>query len=115
MSSENMKIENVAFSVAEWKTVSPTRHPGKQGEALWRTVETGNVRVRVVEYSPGYIADHWCSRGHIVYVLEGELLTELKDGRKFILKEGSSYQVSDDENNPHMSRTEKGVKLFIVD
>jgi quercetin dioxygenase-like cupin family protein len=75
----------------------------------------GNVRVRIVEYSPGYVADHWCSKGHVLYVLEGELHTELKDGRKFVLREGYSYQVADDDKSPHMSSTEKGAKLFIVD
>jgi uncharacterized cupin superfamily protein len=110
-----MKIEHVPFSVVDWKTVVPTEHPGKEGMALWRTLEMGDVRVRMVEYSPGYVADHWCSRGHVVLVLEGELVTELKDGQRFVLKQGSSYQVADNDNNPHMSRTEKGAKLFIVD
>ena len=110
-----MKIEDVPFSAVDWKTVVPTEHPGRGGMALWRTVSVGNVRVRMVDYSPGYIADHWCSRGHVVFVLEGELVTELKDGRRFVLKEGSSYQVADNESNPHTSRTERGAKLFIVD
>jgi len=68
----------------------------------------------MVEYSPGYLADHWCSRGHVLLVLEGELITELKDGRQFILTPGTSYQVAEDVA-PHRSRTEKGAKLFIVD
>jgi quercetin dioxygenase-like cupin family protein len=110
-----MKIENAPFTVTDWMNIAPTRHQGEKGEALWRTVDAGNVRVRIVEYSPGYVADHWCSKGHIVFVLDGELITELKDGRKFLLKAGSSYQVGSDDSNPHMSRTEKGAKLFIVD
>ena len=110
-----MKIEDVPFSLVDWKTVVPTEHSGREGTALWRTVEMGNVRVRMVEYSLGYIADHWCSRGHVLLVLEGELVTELKDGRRFTLKQGSSYQVANNESNPHTSRTEKGAKLFIVD
>lgn len=110
-----MKIEGLPFSVTNWIDITPTRHSGKQGDALWQTFESGNLRVRMVEYSPGYVADHWCSRGHVVFVLEGELITELKDGRKFFLKQGSSYQVMSDESNPHMSRTERGAKLFIVD
>jgi len=82
---------------------------------LWRTLDLGNLRVRMVEYSPGYVADHWCSRGHVVLVLEGELVTELKDGRRFALKRGDSYQVASDDACPHMSRTENGASLFIVD
>ena len=110
-----MKIEGVPFTAVDWKTVAPTEHPGTKGVALWRTIDAGNVRVRIVEYSPGYVADHWCSKGHVVFVLEGELVTELKDGRKISMKKGSSYHVAEDQNNPHMSRTKKGAKLFIVD
>jgi quercetin dioxygenase-like cupin family protein len=74
----------------------------------------GNIRVRMVEYTAGYFADHWCNRGHVLLVLEGELITELSDGRKFTLKPGMSYHVANDAN-PHRSYTETGAKLFIVD
>jgi len=109
-----MKIENVPFGVTDWSTVPSTEHPGETGAAYWRTIEQGNVRVRIVEYSPGYLADHWCSRGHVLYVLSGVLVTELKDGRSFTLLPGQSYQVADDEE-PHRSRTAGGATLFIVD
>lgn len=109
-----MKIENVPFCTMAWDSVTPTIHPGITGEAHWRTLETGNIRVRMVEYSAGYFADHWCSRGHVLLVLEGELVTELDDGREFVMTSGMSYQVSDDVN-PHRSHTKNGAKLFIVD
>jgi hypothetical protein len=83
-------------------------------KAIWRTLEIGNIRVRIVEYSPGYSADHWCTRGHVLLVLEGELSTELKDGRKFVLRSGMTYQVASDAE-PHRSSTRTGAKLFIVD
>lgn len=109
-----MKIENVPFGVTDWAAVPRTEHPGETGVARWRTVNAGNVRVRIVEYSPGYLADHWCSRGHVLYVLSGELVTELTDGRTFTLRPGQSYQVADGEE-PHRSRTAVGATLFIVD
>jgi quercetin dioxygenase-like cupin family protein len=109
-----MRIEHVPFGVTDWSTVPKTEHPGETGAAYWRTIEQGNVRVRIVEYSPGYLADHWCSRGHVLYVLSGALVTELKDGRSFTLLPGQSYQVADDEE-PHRSRTAGGATLFIVD
>ena len=109
-----MRIEHVPFGVTAWDTVPRTEHPGETGVAHWRTIETGNIRVRMVEYSPGYLADHWCSRGHVLLVLAGELVTELKDGRIFTLHPGQSYQVADDEE-PHRSRTAGGAMLFIVD
>ena len=109
-----MKIEDVPFCTIDWSKVKPTIHPGVTGEAHWHTFEMGNIRVRMVEYTPGYLADHWCSRGHVLLVLEGELVTELDDGRTFTLKPGTSYQVADNAN-PHRSYTKKGAKLFIVD
>lgn len=109
-----MKIENLPFCTTDWNQIPATEHAGESGKALWRTFQSGNVRVRMVEYTPGYIADHWCSRGHVLLVLEGELTTELKDGRSFRLSQGQSYQVADGAE-PHRSRTQTGAKLFIVD
>ena len=109
-----MKIENVPFCTIDWNAIIPTKHAGIKGEALWRTFEMGNIRVRMVEYTPGYLADHWCNKGHVLLVMEGELVTELDDGRKFVLTPGTSYQVADDANL-HRSYTEAGAKLFIVD
>lgn len=110
-----MKIPAHPFTTTDWSRVPETRHPGETGHAIWRTLEIGDIRIRQVEYSPGYLADHWCDRGHILYVLEGELETELKDGRRFTLKPGMSYQVSDFGDAPHRSSTRTGARLFIVD
>lgn len=110
-----MKIPQLPFTVTNWNTEPVTEHAGEQGKALWRTFETGDLRVRMVEYTPGYLADHWCDRGHVLYVLEGELETELRDGRTFKLTAGMSYQVSDFGDEAHRSSTNTGVKLFIVD
>ncbi len=109
-----MIIQDVPFCTVDWSTVAPTEHPGETGKALWRTLEIGNIRVRMVEYTPGYLANHWCSRGHVLLVLEGELVTELQDGRTFTLKAGTSYQVAENAE-PHRSHTQTGAKLFIVD
>jgi hypothetical protein len=110
-----MKIPASAFSVIDWSKIPPVEHPGERGSAFWRTLNLGSVRIRMVEYTPGYLADHWCNRGHILYVSEGELETELKGGRRFLLRAGMSYQVSDSKDQPHRSSTKTGAKLFIVD
>lgn len=109
-----MLISDVPFFTTDWSKITPTEHRGESGLSLWRTLEVGNIRVRMVEYTPGYLADHWCSRGHVLLVLEGTLITELEDGRKFELREGMSYQVASGAE-PHRSSTESGAKLFIVD
>ncbi len=109
-----MRITDVPFGVTDWTAVPKTRHDGETGVAWWRTIEVGNIRVRMVDYSPGYLADHWCSRGHVLLVLEGELVTELKDGSSHVLVAGQSYQVADDAM-PHRSRTAAGARLFVVD
>lgn len=109
-----MRIDDIPFGVTDWAGIEPTEHPGERGAAYWRTRQFGELRVRMVEYSPGYLADHWCRKGHILLCLEGELQTELADGRRFTLRPGMSYQVADDAE-PHRSSTATGAKLFIVD
>ncbi len=109
-----MQIRDVPFGATDWDQVPRTDHAGATGVAWWRTLEIGNIRVRMVEYSPGYLADHWCSRGHVLLVLDGELVTELQDGSSHVLKAGQSYQVADGAA-PHRSRTSGGARLFIVD
>lgn len=109
-----MQISDIPFGITDWSTIEPTEHKGETGTALWRTQQFGTVRVRIVEYSAGYLADHWCSKGHILFCLEGELHTELADGRRFTLTPGVSYQVADDAE-PHRSYTGTGAKLFVVD
>ncbi len=109
-----MQMHDIPFGVTDWATVQRTEHPGVTGMAYWRTQTFGGVRVRTVEYSPGYLADHWCSKGHILLVLDGQLDTELEDGRTFTLKSGQSYQVAD-HAEAHRSSTETGARLFIVD
>lgn len=109
-----MNIRDIPFVITEWTDVAPTEHPGEVGTAIWRTRQFGNIRVRMVECTPGYAADHWCVKGHILYCLEGELRTELKDGRTFTLRSGMSFQVADNAE-PHRSSTLVGARLFIVD
>jgi len=109
-----MEIHDIPFGTTDWSQVEPTEHNGETGMAYWRTRHFGDIRVRMVEYTPGYLADHWCEKGHILMCLEGELETELADGRKYSLTPGVSYQVADNAE-PHRSYTKTGAKLFIVD
>jgi hypothetical protein len=109
-----MHLFDIPFGTTDWSVIQPTEHRGETGMAYWRTCQFGDIRVRRVDYSAGYLADHWCVKGHILFCLEGELHTELQDGRKFILTPGMSYQVADDAE-PHRSFSPTGAKLFVVD
>lgn len=109
-----MQLKDIGFGITDWSAIEATEHRGTTGSAFWRTRQFGAVRVRMVEYTPGYLADHWCVKGHVLLCLEGELQTELADGRTFTLTPGTSYQVGDDAE-PHRSRTAVGARLFIVD
>ena len=109
-----MEMKNIPFGVTDWNQVEIVGHKGEMGSAFWRTKQFDNIRVRLVEYSRGYVSDHWCLKGHILLCLEGELKTITKDGREHILKPGMSYQVADNDL-AHRSSTETGAKLFIVD
>jgi hypothetical protein len=109
-----MKIADLPFGTVDWNLVEVTTHAGRTGEAHWRMRCFGDVRVRMLEYSAGYLADHWCSKGHFILCLEGELQTELGDGRRFTLRPGMSYHVAD-VAEPHRSSTRVGAKLYVVD
>lgn len=109
-----MRITDLPFGVTDWSRIPATMHAGESGEASWRTRQFGELRLRMVEYSPGYRADHWCQKGHFLLCLEGELDTELTDGRRFTLTPGKMYQVADGAE-AHRSSTRPGAKLFIVD
>ena len=109
-----MLISEIPFGTTDWSQIGPVEHQGETGVAYWRTRHFGPIRVRMVEYTPGYRADHWCVKGHILLCIEGQLHTELGDGRKFTLDPGMSYQVADNAE-PHRSYTDVGAKLFIVD
>ncbi len=109
-----MELNDIPFGITDWKDVPPTEHAGETGLATWRTRNFGALRVRMVEYSANYVADHWCSKGHILLCVAGELRTELADGRAFTLTPGMSYQVADNAE-PHRSVSVGGAALFIVD
>lgn len=109
-----MELIDIPFGITDWSAVERTEHKGESGVAYWQTRRFGAIRVRMVEYTAGYLADHWCVKGHILFCLEGELRTELKDGRVFTLKPGMSYQVADNAE-AHRSSTTVGAKLFVVD
>ena len=105
---------NVDFRTCDWDAVPETEHAGETGCAYWKTQQYGDVRVRMVRYTPGYLADHWCKRGHVLLVLQGTLLTELEDGTSVTLQAGQSYTVADDASS-HRSYTQDGATLFIID
>jgi len=109
-----MHMTGIPFNTIDWSTVEPQEKTAEAGRVFWRTRQFGDIRVRMVEYTPGYVSDHWCVKGHVLLCLEGELHTELKDGRSFTLTPGMSYQVADNAE-PHRSTSPKGATLFIVD
>ncbi|MDQ2187763.1 DHCW motif cupin fold protein [Alcaligenaceae bacterium A4P071] len=109
-----MQMSDIPFGTTDWSQIAPTEHAGDTGMAYWRTCTFGGIRVRMVEYTPGYLADHWCVKGHILLCVKGELHTELEDGRTYTLTPGMSYQVADNAE-PHRSSTALGATLFIVD
>ena len=109
-----MNHKNIPFQTIDWTKIPKTEHKGETGVAHWQTLQFDGLRIRIVEYSPGYIADHWCTKGHIVHCLAGEVINEQKDGSRSTLTKGMSYVVSD-ELSSHRSVSEKGVTLMIID
>jgi len=109
-----MKKEKIQYQAIGWEKIPKTEYKGETGTAYWQTLQLPGLRIRIVEYSKGYLADHWCQKGHIVHCLEGEFVNEQQNGEKSILSEGMTYVVSD-EASSHRSRTVNGVKLLIID
>lgn len=107
-------MSQIPFQTINWSQIPQTEHPGETGVAYWQTLQFEGLRVRIVEYAPGYLADHWCQKGHIVHCLEGEFVSELENGEHFTLTKGMTYIVSDHLSS-HRSVSENGVKLLIVD
>ena len=105
---------NIPFQTIDWTTIPKTEHKGESGSAFWQTVQLPGLRIRLVEYSKGYLADHWCRKGHIVHCLEGEFTSELENGEKFTLTKGMTYVVTDNLSS-HRSTTKDGVKVMIID
>lgn len=107
-------MTNILFQPIDWSSVEKTEHKGETGISYWQTLQFENIRMRIVEYSENYLADHWCHKGHIVHCLEGEFTSELENGEKIILTKGMTYIVSDDLSS-HRSVAKNGVKLLIID
>ena len=109
-----MTNESFPYQAIDWAEVPRTEHKGDPGVSYWRTLELAGLRVRIVEYAPGYVADHWCQKGHIVHCLEGEFVNEQENGDRTVMTKGMTYVVSDGMSS-HRSRTERGATLLIVD
>jgi hypothetical protein len=106
--------KNIPFQTIDWTTIPKVEYKGETGTATWQTVQFPGLRIRIVEYSKEYLADHWCQKGHIVHCLEGEFTSELQNGDKSTLKKGMTYVVSDDLSS-HRSFSKNGVKVMIID
>ena len=109
-----MNKNNIPFQITDWEKIPAEEHKGVEGTSFWKILQFGDLRIRMVEYSKNYKADHWCEKGHIIYCIEGEMTTELADGKEIKMSKGMSYQVSD-ELSSHRTYSRDGVKLFIVD
>lgn len=107
-------MSSIPFQTIDWNNIDTVVYQGETGLAYWQTLQFGGLRIRLVEYSANYLADHWCEKGHIVYCLEGTFITKLKNENSILLTKGDSYVVSD-EMSSHRSQSDNGVKLLIID
>jgi quercetin dioxygenase-like cupin family protein len=105
---------HIPFQITDWSLIEKTIHHGETGTAFWQTLQLPGLRIRMVEYAAGYLADHWCNKGHIVHCLEGEFISEFETGEAFALTKGMTYIVSE-ELSSHRSVTKTGAKLLIID
>jgi hypothetical protein len=109
-----MSTSEIPFQLTDWNKIPKETLNGERGTVNMQIQQFGGLRIRMVEYSANYKADHWCQRGHIIYCIDGEMDTELSDGTVHTLRKGMTYQVSDDLSS-HRTSSKNGVKLFVVD
>ena len=107
-------MSKIPFQTIDWSVIDKTEHKGVTGTSYWQTIQLDGLRIRIVEYSANYFADHWCQKGHIVYCLEGDFNSELENAETVCLTKGMTYVVSDDESS-HRSISTNGTKLLIID
>lgn len=110
-----MKLENLPIGAIDWSRVPAVVQPGETGTAAARTCDLGDIRLRLVAYSPGYKADHWCAKGHIIYVISGHLVIEHEDETRAVLSPGKSWHAPDNAGPPHRVLCEAGATVFIID
>ena len=110
-----MQLPDTPFTLTQWKDIPKKEYPGETGTSFWRIFQSGDLRVRMVEYSADFKSDHYCPRGHVLLVLEGELFIRLKNGEEYRMPAGTSFQAGDDDRNPHLAYSETGATVFIVD
>jgi hypothetical protein len=114
LAADNIFMAPILFHTTDWNEVEWTTSDGESGVASYQTLQYGDLRIRKVKYSPGYKANHWCTKGHLLFIIEGDLRSELSDGRVFEMKAGMSYQVSDGVSS-HRSTSKNGAELVIID
>ena len=104
----------IPFLTYDWANIEKVEHKGQTGTSFWQTIQFESLRVRIVEYSANYLADHWCAKGHIVHCIEGSFVSELENGSNYSLITGMSYIVTDNLSS-HRSLSDNGAKLLIID
>jgi len=110
-----MKLANIPEQVTDWTQLPAIEVPGTSGVAKARTQDIGEAQLRLIEYSQGYLADHWCAKGHVIYVVSGTLAIEHQDGRAACaLSAGMSWCVAD-EARAHRVRSDDGATIFVLD
>jgi len=110
-----MKLEGMTLGATDWSTLPVTVHPGTTGSATARTRQLGDIQLRLVDYGAGYLADHWCAKGHILFVVAGSLVIEHQDGSRCALSPGTSWHAGDGDGPPHRVVCDTGATVFIVD
>lgn len=111
-----MKLPTSPFTVTDWNKRPGELSSGGGGTANWRSLDLGDdIHAHMIEYSPGYRSDRWCDHGHVLFVADGELEIDLRDGRRFTLARGQGFHVSDFGDTAHRVASPKGATVFVVD
>ena len=97
----------VSFDSIEWQ--SPLKG------ARFKAFQQGNRKLRLVEFHRGFAEPDWCTKGHIGYVLDGEMDIDF-NGTLVRFSAGDGVYIPPGVENKHMARVLTDVvKLILVE
>ena len=95
------------FSKIEWQDVAPG--------ARFKAFQADGKQLRLVEFTGDFVEKDWCEKGHIGFVLSGELEVQFKN-QVLRYPEGSAILIKQGTEHGHKARSVTSVvRLFLVE
>ena len=102
-----MALYRIDFESMEWE--SPAEG------VKFKAFQQNNKKLRLVEFSKEFVEPDWCTKGHIGYILEGQMEIDF-DGVKEVFGPGDGVFIPAGQQHKHKGRvlTDK-IKAILVE